>query len=243
MDCLDRKVSSSGVLSDARMSGFRPLTETELTALRPDELISYHHEARRLGRHDEARTALGILVWGFMDRIRYWVSRSIPQDQVEDVAEEVIASALVSSFRGTEVRQFGAWLRRIASRRAADFLEARSRGPERVPLPEEHEGDEDIWGRGGEVPDPTQEIVERSVVSQALDELSDAHRRVVELAGAADLGFEQRPAKETAEMVTDQLSAELGDPMTDVNVHQILSRFRRRVVHILEADNRVRGDG
>jgi hypothetical protein len=60
------------------MSDFRPLSQSELSRLSPEELIAYHHEARRLFRHDEARTALGILIWGFQDRVRYWVSRTVP---------------------------------------------------------------------------------------------------------------------------------------------------------------------
>jgi len=225
------------------MSDFRPLTETELAALPPERLIAYHHEARRLGHHDQARTALGILVWGLMDRVRFWVWRVIPEEHVDDVAGEVIASALASSFAGTEVAQFAAWLRSIAKRRAADFLEARRRRPVPAPLPEEHEGDEGIWGSPGEVPDPTQEVVEHSVVEQALGELNAVHRRVIELVGPDDLGFEQRPAKEVAEMVNDQFSGELDDPMTDVNVHQIVSRFRKRVAEIIDGGNRERGDG
>lgn len=225
------------------MSDFRPLTESELAALQPERLITHHHEARRRGDHDQARTALGILVWGFIDRVRFWVWRSIPDEHVDDVVGEVIASALASSFAGTEVAQFGAWLKAIVRRRAADFLEARKRRPEQAPLPEEHEGDEAIWGRGGEIPDPTQEVVERSVVEQALGELNPVHRRVVELAGDQDLGFEHRPAREAAEMVNDQFSGELSDPMTDVNVHQILSRFRKRVGDLIDGDNRERGDG
>ena len=57
--------------ADAQMSDFRPLSENELSALSTEGLIAYHHEARRLGRHAEARTALGILVWSFEDRVRY----------------------------------------------------------------------------------------------------------------------------------------------------------------------------
>jgi RNA polymerase sigma factor (sigma-70 family) len=225
------------------MSDFRPLSETELAALSPERLIAHHHEARRLGHHDEARTALAILVWGFRDRVKFWVWRKVPEPDVEDVADEVIESAIRSSFDRATPGQFGAWLRRIAQRRIADYHAAGARRPDQVPLPEEHEGDEEIWGPAGEVPDPTQEVVERSVVEQALDELNPVHRRVVELAGDQNLGFEQRPARETAEMINDQFSGELSDPMTDVNVHQILSRFRKRVIDIIDGDNREQGDG
>jgi DNA-directed RNA polymerase specialized sigma24 family protein len=148
------------------MSDFRPLSETELAALSPERLIVYHHEARRLGRNDEARTALAILVWGFRDRVKYWVSRKVPAADVEDVANEVIESAIRSSFDRATPGQFGAWLRRIAQRRVADYHAAGARRPDQVPLPEEHEGEEEIWGVGGAIPDPTQEVVERSVVVQ-----------------------------------------------------------------------------
>jgi RNA polymerase sigma factor (sigma-70 family) len=216
------------------MSDFRPLTETELAALSAEELIAYHHEARRLGRHDEARSALAILVWGFRGRVGFWVSRKVPRPDVDDVANEVIESAIRSSFDRATPGQFGAWLRRIAQRRVADYHAAESRRPDQVPLPEEHEREDEIWGGGGVAPDPTQEVVERSVVEQALGELSEVHRRVVELAGPQDLGFEQRTGKETARLVTDQLSAQMDDPMTEANVHQILSRFRKRLAELLD---------
>jgi len=218
------------------MSDFRPLSETELAALSPERLIAYHHEARRLGRHDEARTALGILVWGFRDRVKFWVSRKLPEQEIEDVADEVIESAIRSSFDGAHPGQFGAWLKRIAHRRVADYHAAESRRPKQAPLPDEHEGDEEIWGVGGRIPDPTQEVVERSIVEQALGELGEVHRRVVELAGPQDLGFEQRTGKETARQVNDQLSDEIDDPMTEANVHQILSRFRKRLAELLDDD-------
>jgi DNA-directed RNA polymerase specialized sigma24 family protein len=135
------------------MSGFRPLTTSELQALRPVDLLAHHHEARRLGRHDEARAALGILVWGFHDRVRFWVGRNVPKEHVEDVCGDVFVSAVRSSFEGTEVAQLGAWLRRIAQRRAADLHAARERRVKEEALPEEHEGDEAIlasraWSAG-----------------------------------------------------------------------------------------------
>ncbi|MGH2823469.1 MAG: RNA polymerase sigma factor [Thermoleophilaceae bacterium] len=225
------------------MSDFRPLTEPELAELQPEQLIAYHHEARRLGRHDEARTALAILVWGFLDRVRFWVGGKLPRQEVDDVAGDVIASAIRSSFEGTEPGQFGAWLKQIAHRRVADYFEAQARRPPEAPLPEEHEGDEDVWGPAVAIPDPTQEVVERSVVKQALGELNEVHCRIVEIAGAQDLGFEQRPARETAQLVNDQLSAHMSDPMTEANVHQILSRFRRRVRELLDDDGGGSRDG
>ena len=92
------------------------------------------------------------------------------------------------------------------------------------------------------MPDSTQEVVEQSVIDQALAELNEVHCRVVELAGPQDLGFEQRPGKEAAELVNDQLSGRLSDPMTEANVHQILSRFQR-VAELLGSDDGGPSDG
>src|SRR2546423_13039973 len=87
------------------MSDFRPLSENELSALSTEDLLAYQHEARHLGRHAEARTALGILVWGFQDRVRFWVSRTVPSRDVEDVVATVFESGLKSSFEGTQAGQ------------------------------------------------------------------------------------------------------------------------------------------
>lgn len=219
------------------MSDFHPQSETQLARLSTEKLIAYHHEARQLGHHAEARTALGILVWSFHDRVRYWVSRNVPSQDVEDVVGIVFVSALKSSFEGAQPGQFGAWLREISHRRAADHHRRVERQPQGAPLPEEHEGEEEVWGVTGAVPDPTEEVITRSVCDQALAELGDGHRRVIELAGPVELGFDGHPAKETAVMINDQLGDELGDPMTDANVHQILSRFRRSCREIVEASD------
>jgi DNA-directed RNA polymerase specialized sigma24 family protein len=225
------------------MSDFRPLSERELLQLSPEELIAHHHEARRVGQQDAARAALAILVWGFEDRVRFWVARKVPKADVQDVVGDVIESAIKSSFDGVKVAQFGAWLRQITSRRVADYFGARERRPEEKPLAEEHEGEEDIWGAQAYARDQTEDVVERSVVEQALTEQSDVHSRVVELGGPKLLGFDQAPAKEVAQVINDQFSGPVGDAMTDVNVHQILSRFRRRVGELLDLDNPGEGDG
>ncbi len=224
---------------------FRRLTETELHALAPEELLAYHGDARRHGTHQAARQAIAILTWRFEDRVRWW-ARKVPPEQRDDVVGDVFESALRSSLQltGTELGQFGAWLRQITRYRVADFFEARKRREQREgPLPEEHEAEEEIWGIAGRAPDLTEALVSRSVVEQALGELSDVHRKVIELAGPADMGFDQRPAKEVAETIRNQLSGSGADPMTDVNVHKIVSRFRRRAAQIWDSDAEERGDG
>ncbi len=45
-------------------------------------------------------------------------------------------------------------------------------------------------------------------------------------------------------MINDQFAGEVDDPMTDVNVHKILSRFRGRCRKILQAsDPKEQNDG
>jgi DNA-directed RNA polymerase specialized sigma24 family protein len=225
------------------MSDFRPRSEPELVAMKPEALLAYHHEARMLGRHDEARAALGVLVFGLYDRIKYWVWRSAPEAAVDDIAGEAIVSAIKSSFDGTTVPELTAWVRRIVRRRVADYHEAAKRRPNQDPLPDEHGDDEDVWGPSGWLPDPTEEVVVGSLVEQALGELNPVHRRVVGLAGAQDLGFEDRPAREAAELVNDQLSDQMDDPMTETNVHKILSRFRKRLADLDDGDGGGASDG
>lgn len=225
------------------MPDFTPLPDPELDHLSLEELVAYHHAARRAGRHDEAQKALGRQVWAFEDRVNYWIRRKIPEEHVEDLVQTVFESALGSSFDEPTVGQFGSWLRRIAQYRIADFYDKESRRIKADPLVDDHERDEDVWGPTPEAPDFTQEVVERSVVKQALAELNEVHRRAIEIGGPKDLGFEGAPAKETAQRINDQFSGQEGDPMTDGNVHKILSRFRKRLADLLDADNPEQGDG
>lgn len=225
------------------MNDFTPLPDPEFNRLSPEELVAYHHAARKAGRHNEAQKALGRLVWSFEGRVRFWVGRSVPPEEVEDLVQTVFASALESSFDEPTVGQFGAWLRTIARYRVADHYGKEERRIHADPLVEEHERDEDVWGPTPEAPDFTQEVVEGSVVKQALAELNEVHRRAIEIGGPKDLGFEGAPAKETAQRINDQFSGQEGDPMTDGNVHKILSRFRKRLADLLDADNPEQGDG
>jgi RNA polymerase sigma factor (sigma-70 family) len=225
------------------MADFQPLDGPDFNHLSPEELVAYHHAARRAGNHAEAQRALGVLLWGFEGRVRFWVSRNAPAEEVDDLVQTVFESALRSSFDGQTIGEFGSWLRTISHRRVADFLEGRKRAIQADPLVSEHEGEEEIWGETPSVADFSEDVVEESLVKQALDELTDVHRRVVEIGGPKILGFEQAPAKETARRVNDQFSGSESDPMTDVNVHQILSRFRKRLDDLREADNPEEGDG
>jgi DNA-directed RNA polymerase specialized sigma24 family protein len=219
---------------EAAMSGYRPRGEGELYGLPPERLLDHYLQVRKARRVADAKLALGILAWQFSDRIEFWVGRRLHRDERQDlevIVGEVYLTVARSAlkFEGVDVPAFGAWLRQIATRRAYDYLRARMRASEERPLVEEHEGEEEIWGETPSIPDPTALVIARSVVDQALGELSAVHRRVVELAGPREMGFANAPAQEAAGRINDQFRDDLNDPMTNGNVHKICSRFRRRV--------------
>jgi RNA polymerase sigma factor (sigma-70 family) len=175
---------------------FRPLGESELLRLDDDQLIAYLRTARRAGDPSD-RLALGILVRGHWDNIRRRVSLRVPREAVEDVAGDVVMSAIQSAFDGSSQGEFGAWLGQIIRRRIADYhrrRESQAATLDDLPLiaPDEHE------------------IETRDAIERVLARRNPRHRAVLErwLSGV--------PAAEIAEL--EGLSA--------TNVHQIISRFR-----------------
>ena len=178
------RVAPRSTRPDAPMSDFRPLSENELSALSTEELIAYHHEARRLGRHAEARTALGVLVWSFEDRVRYWVSRTVPARDVARRRRHGLRERPQVLLRGHAARPVRRLApgdrpsardrlpppRRAASRRGAPARGARARG-----------GDLGHRRRGPR-PDRGNRSSEASPTRRSR-ELGEVHRRVVELAG------------------------------------------------------------
>lgn len=206
---------------------FRPRKEHELALLTDDELIAYIVAARDAGFADEARVAMGILAFRRLGDVRRRVAIKVPKADVDDVAMEVMASALKAAFAGECMGEFVSLLHTITDRRVADFH--RSRKPQDDPLPEENAGDEDVWGRTLATDDFTVEIDLRAVADQALGELSSPHRAVVE-----HYVFRRETAREAAEAVNMSCGEELDRPMTEDNVHQIAKRFRDRMRELLD---------
>ena len=64
-------------------------------------------------------------------------------------------------------------------------------------------------------------MVVQSVIDECLEELSEAHRDVIELNVFQDLD-----APTTAERVNEK-HPDLDPPMSQANVHKIVSRFRK----------------
>lgn len=205
------------------MAEFEELPEHRLDNLSDEELVDYLRRAREAGRHDAMKPAVAVLVYGYWDNLvnRARLKLSSHAD-AEDVAAEAVASAIVSAFDGKSVGEFRSWLHTILSRRIADWYETKERKLDKTRLPSEHHGDEEVWGEEPSVQFQGEALHARDCVRQAFEEIEDPrHRRAIEL-----YVFGPNSAADTADLV--------GDGMTEANVHQISSRFQRRVRELLE---------
>ena len=133
----------------------------------------------------------------------------IPAQHVEDLTGDVIADAITSAFNGTSVGEFRSWLATITQRAIADFYR---RGPGRAKT-EEISDDRAAPSDEGAV-----EV--RDAIARVLAKLRPDHARVVDI-----VVFEDGSAADAAREVPG---------MTEANVHQIVSRFRRALREELE---------
>jgi DNA-directed RNA polymerase specialized sigma24 family protein len=198
-----------------------------------DEAIVAHLiAARAAGVREQVVLSLRILAFANHQRVLGWVVLKVPRQDVDEVASQVLESAIAGAirapFEGEQVGQFRAWLHRICTFRIADYHRSRENKPDAGPIPGGPGSEEGSYGEEPSVPDATDSIFVGEVVEQALGELGDVHRRCVELGGKSIIGFEGIPAKEAAGMINDQFHLPDADSMTDVNVHKILSRFHAR---------------
>jgi RNA polymerase sigma factor (sigma-70 family) len=202
---------------------FEELSQRHLEDLSDEQLVEYMRRAREAGRHEAMKPAVAVLVYGYWDNLVNRARLKLRNDaDAEDVAAEAVASAIVSAFDGKSVGEFRSWLHTILSRRIADWWQAKEQKLEKTRLPSEHQGDEEVWGREPAVDFEGEALFARDCIRQALEEIEDPrHRRVIDL---YVLG--RNSAAETAALV--------GDGMTEANVHQISSRFQRRVRELLE---------
>jgi RNA polymerase sigma factor (sigma-70 family) len=202
---------------------FEELPERQLGDLSDEQLVDYLRRAREAGRHDAMKPAVAVLVYGYWDNLVNRARLKLRSDaDAEEVAAEAVASAIVSAFDGKSVGEFRSWLHTILSRRIADWWEAKEQKLDKTLLPSEHQGDEEVWGREPSVDFEGEALFARECIRRALEEIEDLrHRRVIDLYVLAP-----NSAAETAALV--------GDGMTEANVHQISSRFQRRVRELLE---------
>ena len=147
--------------------------------------------------HESAALALAILAYGYRENVRRRVVMKVPPQDVDDVTAEILTKALLSAFDGTSGAQFGAWMNTITLRAIADY---HRRGPGRIAT-------EPLEDRDLEA--PGEHAVElRDVLERVLAGLSDEHRRVIVL------------------WLQGYAAPEI-EGVSDANVHQIVSRFRR----------------
>ncbi len=124
-------------------------------------------------------------------RVRY----VIPENDVEDVTQEVFIAALRSlpSFRGDS--QFGTWLRTLTNHKVAEFYRKRSRKQEPLLAP--------LSEASGKVDGYTsKKMEERVFIQKALHKLPENYQEIILLRFAEDLQF-----NEIAELLSQNLEA------------------------------------
>jgi RNA polymerase sigma factor (sigma-70 family) len=211
------------------LARFRELPESELPELSDEKLVEYAVAAREAGASAAERLAFEVLAYGLLPFTQAQVAKTVPIEDVEDVASDALSAALKSlhragaSFRGSTLAEFRGWLKRIAQFQIADYWKGQERRPETQPLVSEHEGEEEVFGKEPATADPTDAVGVRDVVDQLLDKLDPPKRRVVELKV-----FENQSAADTAAIVNREF-ADLDPRMTAANADQIASRFRKEL--------------
>lgn len=196
---------------------FRELREHELTQLPDERLIAYIAGARAGGKTDALTTAVRILAHGYYAIVENRVRLKVPSEHVTDVTHDAITSAMTAAFDGQSVGEFRSWLHTITQRRVADFHRSREGKPDTVPLP--GAGDEEPYGDELAVEFEGVAIDAQRAIDTAMDEMSDVHAKAIDLNV-----FEDLPAGEVA--------TQLG--LTEPNVHQIKSRFKKRIRELLD---------
>jgi RNA polymerase sigma factor (sigma-70 family) len=189
---------------------FHPLDELALQRLDDDALIAYMREARAHG-DPSAAAGLAILVYGHWHNVERRVRMKIPAAHVEDLTGDIVVDAIASAFEGKSVGEFVSWLGTITQRAIADFYR---RGPGRIKPADEPAPEQATASEAG--------LIEvRDAIERVMAPLQPHHRAVIDL-----VVFDGRSAAEAAGAV---------DGMTEANVHQIVSRFRRALRGELQA--------
>jgi DNA-directed RNA polymerase specialized sigma24 family protein len=191
---------------------FRSLDETELQRLDDDALVEYMRRARAAG-DPSAGLALAILVFGHWHNVERRVRMKVPDEHVEELTGDIVVDAIASSFGGSSVGEFRAWLHTIVRRAIADFFR---RGPGRVTVERAEAAEPAAVSDAGVV-----ELLD--AVERVKAPLRPDHRRVIEI-----MLFEGGTAATAARELRG---------MTEDNAHQIVSRFRRALRRELREDS------
>lgn len=153
---------------------------------------------------DGSREAFDVLYYRHLPKVYKRVRYVVPENDVEDVTQEIFIAALRSlpSFRGDA--KFGTWLRTLTNHKVAEFYRRRSRKqePRLAPL-----SDANAHVTGG----TSQSLEERIFLQRALQDLPENYREIILLRFAEDMQF-----NEIAEL-------------TNQNLEAVKSLFRRAV--------------
>lgn len=199
------------------------MSEHELDRLDSDKLIAYIRSADAAGDARAAHTALAVLVFRHYPDVLRRVRIRVPGADCEDVAQEVMFSAIRSAFDQASYGQFRSWLNTITARRIADYTERNTRRREHeTSLPEEHSEAEEIWGEAAVTPDEGSTIAVEEIHEQVMSSRNEIHRAVIE-----HYVFEDQDAESSADLINEEFSSELSKPMSVDNVHKIVSRYRK----------------
>jgi DNA-directed RNA polymerase specialized sigma24 family protein len=220
-----------------QMGAFRRLDEAQLAKLDESELVAYAVEAREAGLDGEARAALRIFAFGMEDALRAFVRIRLDthgESVIDEIAERALADAIrsIPTLRGRTAAEARAFVFKIARLRIADYL--RSGRIEEAPL-EGPTGDAGLAPEDSLHVEPETDAIDTALLlEEALTALRPDHRAVVEL-----FVLQGYSARETVERLSGRFDGEFDDSMSEQNVHQIGSRFRKDLRSRLEAAERV----
>lgn len=207
-----------------------PLSDAQLSQLSDEQLIARVVAARSDGDREAGLQAIGMLSFHYFDLVRSRVALKVPTDQVDDVVNEILISAMKSSFDGRSLGEFHNWLQTITRRRIADVSEKNKRLKQREQrLPAEHVGEEEEMPDQHGVEGGQEEAELMAIVATCVDSITEPHhRRVIELYGPVEMGFYGLTARDTANIVNQELGTNPQE-MTEANVHKIYQRFKDAV--------------
>ncbi len=207
------------------MADFERKHETALNALPNEGILAYIESARAARDLEGARKAAAVLAFRYWKRVLGRVRVSTPPRDVDDVAMNVMESAVRSAFDGRFMGEFANWINTITARRIADYHAKAERTPKSGPLPDEHQGDDVVWVEIARKDEELvlleyREIAERIRCSRP----QEIHRHVIQLYGPVELNYNGLDAAQTRAEI-ERLHP--GETLTETNIHQIFRRFKK----------------
>ncbi|MBE0672146.1 MAG: RNA polymerase sigma factor [Anaerolineales bacterium] len=153
-----------------------------------DELLIQHFKDGRKDAFDQ-------LYYRHLPKVYKRVRYVVPENDVEDVTQEIFIAALhsLTSFRGDA--KFGTWLRTLTNHKVAEFYRKRTRKQE-PPLSPLSDASAHTAGSTSKA------MEERIYLQRALQNLPDNYKEIILLRFAEDLQF-----NEIAEMSNQNLEA------------------------------------